>query len=357
MSTSSALDLVDLAALLARARNNDVMRTGDSATADAPSAPLTVPAVTSAWVFPVPDLGDRRAQISDGWGSPRTLPDGTTTQHLGADIMFRRRSARDLIAVFKPGTANGERWYFMPDNVPALAASAGVVHFAQSTPVGFTVVIRHPTGWATYYTHMTSLAVSKGDNVVAGQPLGIIGGNPADGMRSLKHLHFEMWKHGTRAGVLDPLPYLVSWPHVAIADWTPDTSIAVAPRNARFAYRHIGDRGEPYPEWLRRLRGSSGVYIIRERGGPIVYVGESSADRLYETLTRHFQTWRRFKGFWRGQFAEGHDPGLTYDRASVEVAVKVTSPEAAIDEEARLIRRLRPRDNLLGQSELEEAPF
>ena len=30
---------------------------------------------------------------------------------------------------------------------------------------------------------------------------------------------------------------------------------------------------------------------------------------------------------------------------------------AALDEEARLIRRLRPRDNLIGQPELEEAPF
>jgi hypothetical protein len=33
------------------------------------------------------------------------------------------------------------------------------------------------------------------------------------------------------------------------------------------------------------------------------------------------------------------------------------SPDAALDEEARLIRRLRPRDNLIGQPELEEAPF
>jgi hypothetical protein len=132
---------------------------------------------------------------------------------------------------------------------------------------------------------------------------------------------------------------------------------AVAPRNARFVYRPVGDRGEPYPDWLRRVRGSSGVYIIRERGGPIVYVGVSAANRLYETLTRHFQEWRRYKGFWRGQYAEGHDPGVTYDRASVEVAVKVTSSDAAIEEEARLIRRLRPRDNLIGKPDLEEAPF
>jgi len=69
-------------------------------------------------------------------------------------------------------------------------------------------------------------------------------------------------------------------------------------------------------------------------------VGESSAGRLYETLTRHFSQWRRYKGFWRGQYGEGHDPGLTYDRGRVEVAARVTSPSDAIEEEARLIRRL-----------------
>jgi murein DD-endopeptidase MepM/ murein hydrolase activator NlpD len=314
-------------------------------------------APTSAWVFPVPTLGDRRPEISDGWGSPRTLPDGTTTKHLGADLMFRRRDPRDLVAVYKPGTVHGERWYFMPDNVPALAAAAGVVHLARWTPVGFTVIIRHPTGWATYYTHLSSLAVSTGDTVTSGQPIGIIGGNPADRM-PIKHLHFELWRHGTRAGVVDPRPYLDAWPHVTLMnDWAPAAPIAAALRNAGLVYRPVGDRGEPYPEWLRRVRGSSGVYIIRERGGPIVYVGVSAANRLYETLTRHLQDWRRYKGFWRGQFAEGHDPGLTYDRASVEVAVKVMPPDDALDEEARLIRRLRPRDNLIGQPDLEAAPF
>lgn len=69
----------------------------------------------------------------------------------------------------------------------------------------------------------------------------------------------------------------------------------------------------------------------------------------------HFH-WRRWKGFWRGQYGEGHDPGLTYARERVEVAVRITDPDDALDEEARLIARLRPRDNLLGQPE-EPIPF
>jgi hypothetical protein len=129
-------------------------------------------------------------------------------------------------------------------------------------------------------------------------------------------------------------------------------------RNGAFTYRPVGERGEPYPEWLRALRGSSGVYLIRDRSSrEILYVGESSTGRLYETLTRHFQEWRRWKGFWRGQYAEGHDPGMTYPRGACEVAVRVTAPRDAIDEEARLIRRLRPRDNMLGQPQDEAVPF
>jgi hypothetical protein len=130
-------------------------------------------------------------------------------------------------------------------------------------------------------------------------------------------------------------------------------------RNAgvgRLVYRPVADRGEPYPDWLRALRGESGVYVIRERG-VVVYVGESHTGRIYETLTRHFQTWRRWKRWWDGQYGEGHDPGLTYDRASVEVAVRVTGHgDPAIEEEAALIRELAPRDNLNRQPEPESEP-
>src|SRR5262249_28046324 len=71
----------------------------------------------------------------------------------------------------------------------------------------------------------------------------------------------------------------------------------------------------------------------------------------------HFH-WRRRKQFWRSMRGEGHDPGMTYERGRCEVAVRITSPAAAIDEEARLIQRLKPRDNLLGQVvEDDEVPF
>lgn len=134
---------------------------------------------------------------------------------------------------------------------------------------------------------------------------------------------------------------------------------AASPSSHLSAYRPVGDRGDAYPEWVRALKGVSGVYVIRDgRTHECLYVG-SSAGRLYDTLTRHFQTWRRWKGFWRGRYGEGADPGLTYPRGGVEVAVRVTSANDALDEEMNLITRLRPRDNQVGQPapELEPAPF
>jgi len=132
-------------------------------------------------------------------------------------------------------------------------------------------------------------------------------------------------------------------------------------RNASLVYRPIGSVGERYPEWMRALDGKSGVYVIREiqadGSEPPVYVGESHSGRLYQTLTRHFQTWRRYKKFWAKQYGgQGHDPGVTYPRDKVTVAARVLSDERAITEEARLIAKLRPRDNLIGQPE-DVVPF
>jgi hypothetical protein len=318
--------------------------------------PNAVPDPSSAlWVHPVPSLGERRAVVSN----PFRDAEGKV-QHLGADVMYRRNDTRDLLAVFPVGSAGGTTLFFMPEHIPAFAACAGVVTFASRTGVGNTVIVRHANGWATYYTHLATLAVRRGEAVSAGQTLGTIGASPADAAH-LRHLHFELWRGAVRSGAADPNPFLQAWSRVRIA-WSPNNASVASqllPRNASLtAYRPVGDRGESYPEWVRRLRGASGVYVIREIGGAIVYVG-SSVGRLYETLTRHFQTWRRYKGFWRGQFAEGADPGLTYPRKSVEVAIKITSPDDAHEEEMRTIRRLQPRDNQIGQPEpeFEAVPF
>ena len=306
--------------------------------------------VTGRWVWPVPRWNGRTPVISDGVGTPR--PGGIL--HGGVDVMF----ARTPTDSYKPGTPNGSLHHVMPDGMHALAASDARVWSATPTPRGLTVVLEHsPRKVATFYTHLEKLLVkpcapgTSQERVVAGQPIGVIGADPLDAQH-LKHLHFEVWL-GDPNGRIDPAPLMRGWESIA------DPTLLVA-RNGSLVYRPVGESGEAYPEWVRALKERAGVYVIRDIDShEIVYVG-SSATQLYNTLTRHFQVWRRYKGFWRGQYAEGHDPGLTYERNSVEVAVRLTSPSAALDEEMRLIARLKPRDNVIGQSpiiDIEEVPF
>jgi len=308
-----------------------------------------VSALPGRWVWPVPRWNGRAPMISDGFDSPRP----GVPRHGGVDIMFARLPAD----TFKAGSPNASKLFVMPDGLPAIAASDGVVRSAMQTPHGFAVVIDHtPNKVATFYTHLDKLLVAaagpgkSNERVRAGQPIGIIGASPLD-TEHLKHLHFEVWLGGPNDRI-DPAALMRAWETVA------DPNALVA-RNAGFVYRRVGTSGDAYPDWVRALKGKAGVYVIRDAySHEVVYVG-SSAGRLYDTLTRHFQTWRRWKGFWKGQYGEGHDPGLTYERDSVEVAIRTTSPAKSLDEEMRLIARLKPRDNLIGQPEQadEAIPF
>lgn len=137
---------------------------------------------------------------------------------------------------------------------------------------------------------------------------------------------------------------------------------AATSTGSRLVYRPIGDSGQAYPAWVRALRGKSGAYVIKAVGmfsSTIVYVGESHSGCLYETMTRHFQAWSRQKGFWAGLFVQSdNDPGTTYDRAACEVAVRISSAGRAVELQAELIRKLKPRDNVLsGVVSVDDPPF
>ncbi|MBK7079122.1 MAG: hypothetical protein IPH44_43340 [Myxococcales bacterium] len=126
-----------------------------------------------------------------------------------------------------------------------------------------------------------------------------------------------------------------------------------ATTSIRLTFASVGDPGEPYPDWVRALRDVSGVYAIREHDGRrpvLVYIGESHTDRLYQTLTRHWQTWRRV-GIGRRESA--HDPGVWYARSRCEAAVLVTPADRAQCLQDALIEYLSPRDNLVRATSLE----
>ncbi len=102
-----------------------------------------------------------------------------------------------------------------------------------------------------------------------------------------------------------------------------------------------------FQEWVRELRGASGVYAIRSSSsGEILYVGESHSGRLYQTITRHFQV-----------SSNGYK-GPTYQRGRCEVRIEVTTPRDALDLQDEWIRRLQPRDNeMIPVDDDDEIPF
>lgn len=75
---------------------------------------------------------------------------------------------------------------------PVLAAGTGTVSFAGWTDSGYgnMVLINHHNGYTTLYGHLSELHVKKGDNVVAGQEIGISG---STGRSSGPHLHFSVF--------------------------------------------------------------------------------------------------------------------------------------------------------------------
>jgi murein DD-endopeptidase MepM/ murein hydrolase activator NlpD len=190
---------------------------------DGPVVPKTLRPLGGKWVWPVPRWEGRAPVISDGFGTPRPA---TGTSHAGVDIMFARISSDP----FPVGSANGTKNFVMPSGWMAIAASDGVLWSAGHTPRGFAVVIDHGE-IATFYTHLDTLFVpqlkppakgNKPDKVIpikAGQPLGVIGGDPTV-YPHLKHVHFELWLGGP-ADAVDPRPLMGAWQVFTPSDLAP----------------------------------------------------------------------------------------------------------------------------------------
>lgn len=84
-----------------------------------------------------------------------------------------------------------------------LASRSGTVTFAGDDGDGYgtKVIIRHPGGYETLYSHLSSISVSEGP-IEQGEVVGLVG---CTGSCTGDHLHFEILVNGT---ITDPLDLL-----------------------------------------------------------------------------------------------------------------------------------------------------
>lgn len=111
-----------------------------------------------------------------------------------------------------------------------------------------------------------------------------------------------------------------------------------------------------YHAHLAELRSyeASGVYAIL-KGNRVLYVGESHTGRLYDTITRHFRSWRVDPANDRLGRRRG---GTTYDRHASRVIYLITDPREAQDVQYAEIQRLGPEDNQIDCAECDlDVPF
>lgn len=145
----------------------------------------------AGWTWPVPDRPGVPAAISQEF---------KRGPHYGVDIMYRE----------------GVGWS-APIGTPVLAARDGVVWSVGETARGRSVVIDHGAPWATFYQHLASVKVVKGQLVRAGEEIGTMGADPTDA-QGLRHLHFATWYKGHGdSGSVDPAKAMASWRRVL---WT-----------------------------------------------------------------------------------------------------------------------------------------
>ena len=89
-----------------------------------------------------------------------------------------------------------------------LAAAGGKVltsTYSTSSGYGNFIVIGHGDGWQTYYAHLSTRAVKRGQTVSKGQPIGSVGDTSAEADIT-PHLHFEIRQGSGYPSNLRPVP-------------------------------------------------------------------------------------------------------------------------------------------------------
>ena len=130
--------------------------------------------VTGGFKWPCP----ASSTISSSFGEREQPTEGASTYHKGIDIAA-------------------------PTGSKVIAAASGKVVISTYSPsAGNYIMISHGSGTYTVYMHMSSLAVSEGDEVSQGETIGAVG---STGYSTGPHLHFGIRKNGS---YVDPESYM-----------------------------------------------------------------------------------------------------------------------------------------------------
>ena len=159
---------------------------------------------TAEWGFPFTE-----EQITSGLGlklsslfGPRNIPESHNNYHYGIDIAVGSGASAG-----HPNDIKG---------VEIHAARDGIVYdiatYADNDYGGQQVYLQHDGGYNSWYMHLSSLAVKKGDKVSRGDVIGRTGGSGPNNNSVYydEHLHFEIHQGGdAKSNRHDPLQYYV----------------------------------------------------------------------------------------------------------------------------------------------------
>lgn len=132
------------------------------------------------------------------------------------------------------GRAHGGIDFSVPVGTQLLAAASGrITNASNADPGGYGLYVEITTddGFVIRYGHMNAASVQVGDQVRAGQPIGVSGGagGPNSGNSTGAHLHFEVQMDGHS---IDPAPFLAGGYQIlgGTADSTSTTTSTPDPR-------------------------------------------------------------------------------------------------------------------------------